>query len=53
MLDGGHLLYYAAELLTGSPPSDRVIAIGQRIGIGVLTLLTALALYNDVSRLLS
>ncbi|HUN93005.1 MAG TPA: RIP metalloprotease RseP [Burkholderiaceae bacterium] len=53
MLDGGHLLYYAAELLTGSPPSDRAVAIGQRIGIAVLTLLTVLALCNDVVRLLS
>ena len=52
MLDGGHLLYYAVELLKGSPPSERVVAIGQRIGVAVLTLLTALALFNDVTRLL-
>lgn len=52
MLDGGHLLYYAVELLKGSPPSDRVVAIGQRIGVAVLTLLTALALFNDVTRLI-
>jgi regulator of sigma E protease len=53
VLDGGHLLYYLIELFKGSPPADWVIEWGQRAGIGVLVLLTALALYNDVSRLLS
>jgi regulator of sigma E protease len=52
LLDGGHLLYYAIEILKGSPPSDLVVEWGQRAGIGVLALLTALALYNDLTRLL-
>ncbi len=52
MLDGGHLLYYAIEVLKGSPPADWVVEWGHRAGIGVLVLLTALALYNDVTRLL-
>jgi regulator of sigma E protease len=53
ILDGGHLLYHAVEVVTGSPPSGRVVDVAQRIGLGLLLLLTALALYNDVSRLLS
>lgn len=53
MLDGGHLVYYLIEIIKGSPPADWVIEWGQRAGIGVLVLLTALALYNDLTRLLS
>jgi regulator of sigma E protease len=52
MLDGGHLLYYLVEILKGSPPADWVVEWGHRAGIGVLVLLTALALYNDLTRLL-
>ena len=51
LLDGGHLMYYLAELIKGSPVSDRVLEVGQRIGMAVLALLMALALFNDLSRL--
>jgi regulator of sigma E protease len=51
LLDGGHLLYYLAELIKGSPVSDRAFAVGQRIGMAVLAMLMVLALVNDVSRL--
>jgi regulator of sigma E protease len=51
LLDGGHLLYYFAELIKGSPVSDRAFEVGQRIGMAVLAMLMALALFNDVSRL--
>ena len=50
LLDGGHLMYYLAEIIKGSPVSDRVLEVGQRIGMAVLALLMALALFNDVSR---
>jgi regulator of sigma E protease len=53
MLDGGHLLYYFVEILKGSPPADWVVEWGQRAGIGVLLMLTALAIYNDLTRLLA
>lgn len=53
MLDGGHLVYYAVEIVKGSPPADWVVEWGQRAGIGVLLTLTVLALYNDLTRLLS
>ena len=52
MLDGGHLLYYLIEIIKGSPPADWVVQWGQRAGVGLLFLLTALALYNDLTRLL-
>jgi regulator of sigma E protease len=51
LLDGGHLMYYLAEILKGSPVSDRVLEVGQRIGMAVLAMLMALALFNDLSRL--
>lgn len=52
MLDGGHLLYYAIEILRGRPPAEWVIEWGQRAGIAVLVMLTSLALFNDITRLL-
>jgi regulator of sigma E protease len=52
VLDGGHLLYYAIEVLKGSPLSASWLELGQRVGIGLLVVLTALALYNDLTRLL-
>jgi len=51
LLDGGHLLYYFAELIKGSPVSDRAFEIGQRIGMAMLAMMMALALFNDLSRL--
>jgi len=52
ILDGGHLMYYIAEVLKGSPVSIQAMEVGQRIGIAVLVLLMGLALYNDIARLL-
>ena len=51
LLDGGHLLYYFAEFLTGRPVSEHIQEIGQKIGMGLLGLLMFFALYNDLSRL--
>ncbi len=51
VLDGGHLLYYAIEAVTGSPLSERAQMMGQQIGISLLFALLALALYNDFVRL--
>jgi len=51
LLDGGHLLYYFAELIKGSPLSDRAFELGQRIGMAMLAVMMALALFNDLSRL--
>jgi len=51
LLDGGHLMYYLAEIIKGSPVSDRILEVGQRFGMAVLAMLMALALFNDLSRL--
>ncbi len=53
MLDGGQLLYHLLEAFKGAPLSERAEAFGQRIGIGFITALTALALYNDFLRIIS
>lgn len=51
LLDGGHLLYYFAEFLTGKPVPERIQEIGQRIGIGLLGMLMFFAIFNDLQRL--
>ncbi len=51
LLDGGHLLYYAAEIFKGSPVSERAMELGQRLGLTVLLFLMAFAFYNDLNRL--
>jgi regulator of sigma E protease len=52
VLDGGLLLYYSLEVLTGRPLPERVGAFAQRAGLGLLVMLMALAVFNDVARLL-
>jgi len=52
VLDGGHLLYYSLEVLTGRPVPERVGEIAQRLGIGLLLTLMVIAVFNDVTRLL-
>jgi len=53
LLDGGHLLYYVVEIFKGSPVSDRVMELGQRVGLTLLLFLMAFAIYNDFNRLLT
>ena len=53
MLDGGHLLYYIIELFTGKPVSEQVEALGFRIGIALVGSMMMLALYNDITRLMT
>ncbi|CAB1368064.1 RIP metalloprotease RseP [Denitratisoma oestradiolicum] len=53
VLDGGHLMYYLLEFFRGRPVSDEALELGQRIGLGLLGLLMAVALYNDLNRLIS
>jgi regulator of sigma E protease len=51
MLDGGHLMYYLFEGLTGRPVPDKWLERLQRGGIALLLVLMAVALFNDVARL--
>lgn len=51
VLDGGHLLYYFIELLSGRPVPDAVQEIGFKIGGVLLLLLMSIAIVNDITRL--
>jgi regulator of sigma E protease len=53
LLDGGHLLYYLVEFLTGRPVAESVQEIGQKIGAALLAILMFFALFNDIHRLLT
>jgi len=53
VLDGGHLLYYLIELVTGHPVAERIQMAGQFIGLALLAGLMLLAHYNDFARLFS
>jgi regulator of sigma E protease len=53
LLDGGHLMYYTVEILKGSPVSDRMMEIGQKLGLTLLLVLMVFAFYNDINRLIS
>ena len=52
VLDGGHLMYYLFEALSGRPISDAWLERLQRGGVAVMLLMMSLALYNDFARLL-
>ena len=48
VLDGGHLVYYAAELLRGKPLPEKILIIGQKIGLILLLMFMGIALLNDM-----
>lgn len=51
VLDGGHLLYYFVEVITGKPVSEKVQEIGFRFGAALLLMLMSIVLFNDFARL--
>ncbi|WP_299008609.1 sigma E protease regulator RseP [uncultured Shewanella sp.] len=51
VLDGGHLLYYFVEVITGRAVPEKVQEIGFRFGAAMLLMLMGVALFNDFSRL--
>jgi len=52
VLDGGHLMYYLFEGVTGKPVSELWLDRLQRGGVAIMLMMMSLALYNDVARLL-
>jgi regulator of sigma E protease len=52
VLDGGHLLYYLIELLTGKPVPEKIQEAGFKFGALALLALMSIALFNDFSRVL-
>lgn len=51
VLDGGHLMYYLWEGITGKSPSDVWMERLQRGGVAVLLLMMSIAMFNDITRL--
>ena len=52
VLDGGHLMYYLFEGVTGRPISEMWLDRLQRGGVAIMLMMMSVALYNDVARLL-
>ncbi|MBW8269318.1 RIP metalloprotease RseP [Caldovatus aquaticus] len=50
LLDGGHLLFYAAEALRGRPLPPRAQEIGLRAGFALLITLFLFATWNDLAQ---
>ncbi|MEG0008265.1 MAG: sigma E protease regulator RseP [Aeromonas sp.] len=51
VLDGGHLVYFLIEAVTGKPVPEKIQEVGFRIGAAILMLLMGIALFNDFARL--
>jgi len=51
VLDGGHLMYYLWEGVTGHAVTELWLGRLQRVGLALLFLMTSVAIFNDVSRL--
>ncbi|MEM8791108.1 MAG: RIP metalloprotease RseP [Pseudomonadota bacterium] len=51
ILDGGHLMFYAAEALRGKPLGERWMNAAMGVGLSLVLLLMGFATYNDLTRL--
>jgi regulator of sigma E protease len=49
LLDGGHLLFYAAEAVRGRPLGARAQEYGFRLGLALILVLFVVATWNDLS----
>lgn len=52
LLDGGHLMYYLAEIVRGKPVDEVWQIRGQKLGILLIGALTSVAFFNDIQRLI-
>ena len=48
MLDGGHLVFYAYEAVTGKPPSDSWLNVLMQAGLMIVLGLMMFGLMNDL-----
>lgn len=47
-LDGGHLVFYAYEAVTGNPPSDRALQVLMGVGVTLILTLMIFSVSNDL-----
>ncbi len=52
VLDGGHLVFYAAEAVRGRPLSPKIQEYGFRLGLVLVLILMVFATWNDFERIL-
>lgn len=48
VLDGGHLVFFGYEAITGRPPNDKVLRVLMATGLALILSLMVFALSNDV-----
>lgn len=48
ILDGGHLVFYAIEAVTGRPVKEEIQEFSFRVGLALILMLMMLGLYNDL-----
>ncbi|MGO9673749.1 MAG: RIP metalloprotease RseP [Methylocella sp.] len=51
LLDGGHLFYYAVEVVRGRALDERTQALGFKVGLTLVAGLMVFSTYNDILRL--
>ncbi|MDR2018629.1 MAG: RIP metalloprotease RseP [Syntrophobacterales bacterium] len=51
ILDGGHIMMHAAEMVTRRRLSTKAIDIAQKIGLGIIIVIMVFAFYNDLDRI--
>ncbi|MGL4206552.1 MAG: sigma E protease regulator RseP [Aeromonadaceae bacterium] len=51
VLDGGHLLFFVIEAVTGKPVPERIQEYAFKFGAAILVCLMGIALFNDFARL--
>ena len=51
ILDGGHLVIFGYEALTGRPPHEKVLNFAMSVGFVLLMALMLFATYNDIMRI--
>ncbi len=51
MLDGGHLVYYSYEIITGREMPMNIQLVAQFAGVAILGLIMVVAFYNDFVRI--
>jgi regulator of sigma E protease len=53
ILDGGHLLFFGIEAVRRKPLADRTIIMAQKVGLVIILMIMAFAIYNDVIRVIT
>ena len=50
ILDGGQIVFQLAELVKGTPVSERALMLSQQIGMAMMLIFMTLVFYNDIAR---